>query len=480
MKKIILLTLSTLLLTNTPQVNNASFDDVNLSNDVTNNLINKLNNSIELNTRINFHYDSYLKDINIVDQFDANNRVNIIRINDYVLQESYIKKGNNGEALESYLSISNTVEERNITKGDENVSFNSMFASPFLLFCKLNNEKINSYFTVKENDSSYELIANSLGYGVFSNQLLNFYYDYDSFVWDESVTRSIKDLKLNIDKQGNPISLSFNKIKKDIFGGIKETYNIDINTLDEIKKLTPEPSKLTPERASIFNSKLNNFQNLLNQGNFTQKITIALEGNSSGYTYSNFYALNNDEEREFPPAMLCNLPLYDASYGETYIGIFETSTGYSTAGISVDKDYSSIISETNSTNINDVIPNVNKISCDYFTYNALKDTYTFDFTNFIYADSYFSGTLLLSLFGIADPATNILGLYINNYSYSFNTLTFKFDINGYLSGTLNYNYNNMVLESKFSFANIGTTNLLNEQSVQKPVSYYLMNGGIDE
>ena len=178
--------------------------------------------------------------------------------------------------------------------------------------------------------------------------------------------------------------------------------------------------------------------------------------------------------------MLCNLPLYDASYGETYIGIFETSTGYSTAGISVDKDYSSIISETNSTNINDVIPNVNKISCDYFTYNALKDTYTFDFTNFIYADSYFSGTLLLSLFGIADPATNILGLYINNYSYSFNTLTFKCDINGYLSGTLNYNYNNMVLESKFSFANIGTTNLLNEQSVQKPVSYYLMNGGIDE
>lgn len=480
MKKIILFTLSTLLLTNTPQVNNASFDDVNLTNDITNNLINKLNSTVELNATIQFHYDSYLNGINIVDQFDANNRVNIIKINDYILQESYIKKGNNGEALESYLSISNTVEERNITSNGENISFNSMFASPFLLFSKLNNEKINSYFTINENDSSYELVANSLGYGVFSNQLLNFYYDYDPFVWDESVTRSIKDLKLNIDKEGNPINLSFNKIKKDIFGGIKETYTIEINSLSDIKKLTPQPSKLSTERASIFNNKLNNFQNLLNQGNFTQKITIALEGNSSGYTYSNFYALNNDEEREFPPAMLCNLPLYDASYGETYIGIFETSTGYSTAGISVDKDYSSIISETNSTNINDVIPNVNKISCDYFTYNALKDTYTFDFTNFIYADSYFSGTLLLSLFGIADPATNILGLYINNYSYSFNTLTFKFDINGYLSGTLNYNYNNMVLESKFSFANIGTTNLLNEQSVQKPVSYYLMNGGIDE
>ena len=86
----------------------------------------------------------------------------------------------------------------------------------------------------------------------------------------------------------------------------------------------------------------------------------------------------------------------------------------------------------------------------------------------------------MSLFGIADPATNILGLYINNYSYSFNTLTFKFDIYGNLIGTLNYNYNNLVLESKFSFSNIGTTNLLNEQSVQDPVSYYLMNGGIDE
>ena len=94
MKKIILFTLSTLLLTNTPQVNNASFDDVNLTNDITNNLINKLNSTVELNATIQFHYDSYLKDINIVDQFDANNRVNIIRINDYVLQESYIKKGN--------------------------------------------------------------------------------------------------------------------------------------------------------------------------------------------------------------------------------------------------------------------------------------------------------------------------------------------------------------------------------------------------
>ena len=70
--------------------------------------------------------------------------------------------------------------------------------------------------------------------------------------------------------------------------------------------------------------------------------------------------------------------------------------------------------------------------------------------------------------------------HINNYSYSFNTLTFKFDVYGNLIGTLNYNYNNLVLESKFSFSNIGTTNLLNEQSVQDPVSYYLMNGGIDE
>ena len=32
-----LLTLSTLLLTNTPQINNASFDDVNLTDDITNN-----------------------------------------------------------------------------------------------------------------------------------------------------------------------------------------------------------------------------------------------------------------------------------------------------------------------------------------------------------------------------------------------------------------------------------------------------------
>ena len=118
MKKIMLLTLSTLLLTNTPQINNASFDDVNLTDDITNNLINKLNSTVELNATIDFHYDSYLNGINIVDQFDANNRVNIIKINDYILQESYIKKGNNGEALESYLSISNTVEERNITSNE--------------------------------------------------------------------------------------------------------------------------------------------------------------------------------------------------------------------------------------------------------------------------------------------------------------------------------------------------------------------------
>lgn len=482
MKKLILLIIPTILLNLSPHIKETSNNgDVNLNNSITNNLIAKLNGSIELNANITFHYNSYYQNFNIIDQIDASNRVNIININNMTIQESYIKKGNNGEAIESYLSISNTIEERDIVDSNsQKVAFSSMFASPFASFTKLSNEKINSYFDITETDTSFLLKANSLGYGIFSSQLLKFYYDYDSFIWDGSVTRSIKNLILSIDKEGNPLNLTFEKIKKDIFGGIKETYDINICSLSKIKELSPEKPLLSDEQLILFKNKLNDFQNLLDKGNFTQNIAITQKGSTQGYYYSNYYALDVDSERGFPPAMLCNLPLYDASYGETYLGLFETDSGYSTVGISPDKDFSSIIEETESSDIKAVIPNINKISCDFFKYDESNGTYIFDLTNFLYADSYFSGNLLLALFGIADPAVNQLGLYINNYSYSFNSLTLKFDDAGGLSGTLNYNYSGYIIESKFSFTNIGTTNLLDEESISKPVSYYILNGGIDE
>lgn len=476
MKKKLLLLIPALVFSINP-IANTTFanSDIELNEDVTTALKTSLSSALELTNNITFHYESYLPSLTIIDEVSTSNRTNIIYVENEKLQESYLSKDKNGYAIESYLSVSNTVETRELVDdSDNNVVFSTTFGSPFEKLTKLTNAQINSYFTIYQNNGNFELSANELAYGTLSTSLLNFYTDYDEHLWDTTVTRSISNLRLTINSNGLPLNLTYDKVKKDIFGGIKETNSINIKNIDSVRTLTPVNTSLTNEQKNIFDTNMSNFQTKLNNGNFTQHISLGPKGATDTINYSNYYELNNDSNSSTSEAMICSMGVEEATYGETYVGIFKVGDTFSTCGISPDSEYSSIISDTKTNDISKVVPRLNDISSSYFVYNEETNLYTFDFKDFIYADTYFCGTILISLFGIVDPCVHNLGLYIyDGYSYYFDSLTIGFDDNGYPYGTLSYHYYNINIHSQFSFSDIGTTILSEKNDIKKVIDYLL-------
>lgn len=470
MKKTLLLISALLLLTNIDVNKTFAENDLQLDSSLTTVLTNQLKNGIELNADITFNYDNLFSSLKIIDQIDSTNRSNFILIDNEIVQESYLQATSLGGTVEKYLTISNTIETREVTTSSgEAVSFKSTYGSPFITLSSLNNKKINSYFEITQDNNQYILKANDLGYGILANSLLDFYYDYDSLVWDSSYTRSIENLTLTLNENGLLQNVSFNKIKKDIFGGIKENYNIAISSLtNNVKNLEPLTSSLNDDQKTTFENKMNNFQTLLNNGNFTHSIQISVQDNILS-SYSNYYSLNEDSEMH---GMICSLPLQDSSHGETYISVFNTGGTYSTVGISPDDDYSGTIKELETLDIKEIIPQVSNISSAFFTYDETNNLYTFDFDNFIYDDTHFSSTLLISLFGAVDPSVHNLGLYTyNGSSYLFDSLSIGFDESNYLKGTLTYSYYGFPLTCSFSFKNVGETNLQEQDDISKVIEY---------
>ncbi len=481
MKKILLL--SSLLLVTLPQAKiSYASNDIELSSSITNNLTAQLKGALDLEADIDFKYSTQLTSLKIHDQIDSSNRTNIIYYKDKVIQESYLIKNSKGYAEEKYLTISNTTETREIVDSSNNaVKFNVEYGSPFTTLSTLSNEKINSYFSISLNENNYILKAKDYAYGILANPLLTFYYDYDGLIWDDSYTRSIENLVLTLDSNGYLINVNFDKIKKDIFGGIKENYDITVSSIDgSVKTLTPIESSLTESQKNNYQNKITDFQNRINNGNFTQNISLSAESvELDGYSYSSYYALNEDDDN-LMQGMICSLPLYDQSHGETYLGMFKVASSetdgntYSSVGISPDDDFSGTITEYGTTEIKKVIPNIADISIDLFTYNETKDTYIFDFDEFLYDDVHFCSTLLISLFGVVDPLVHNLGLYTyDGSSYYFDTLEIGFDTNNNLYGVLSYSYYGYDFTSTFSFSNVGETNLIGNENISKIVDYLL-------
>lgn len=485
MKKILLL--SSLLLVTLPQVKvSYASNDIELDSLITNNLTTQLKGAIDLEADIDFNYSTQLTSLKIQDQIDSSNRTNIIYYKDKVIQESYLIKNSKGYAEEKYLTISNAIETREIVDSSNNeVKFNVEYGSPFATLATLSNKQINSYFSVSSDENNYILEAKEYAYGILANPLLKFYYDYDGLIWDDSYTRSIENLVLTLDSNGYLINVNFDKIKKDIFGGIKENYDITVSSINgSVKTLSPIESSLTESQKSDYQTKITDFQNRINNGNFTQQIDIESENSiiETYYeysTYSNYYALNEDDDNQMQ-GMLCSLPLLDSSHGETYLGMFKVSSSetdgdtYASVGISPNDDYSGTISEYGTTDIEEVIPNISDISIDLFTYNEAKGTYIFDFDDFLYDDVHFCSSLLISLFGVVDPLVHNIGLYTyDGSSYYFDSLEIGFDSLNNLYGVLSYNFYGYDVKTTFSFKNVGTTDLMSQEDLSIIIDYLL-------
>lgn len=481
-KGIIFLLLPIMTLLNVENISvSHAIEDNALNEQITTNFTKELKGNVILSANITFNYQSALKNLQIEDEVDSTHRTNRLIYENSVIQETHIAKKLTGDAseignaVENYLSISNTIESRDIVdSSNAGIKFDSYYSSPFTKLSKLTNAQINSYFDISKNGDDFILTANELGYGILSEPLLKFYFDYDSFIWDSSYVRSIEDLVLKLDSEGNLQHIGFTKIKKDIFGGISEAYDIDVrtSTVSEFE-LKPLKSLMSADQEEIFANKLTAIQELLNQGNFTQNITIRPYGSSSAISYNNYYALNDT----LLPGMISSFPLEDNSYGETYIGMFknsDTEKTYNSYGISPDSDYYGSISDLETGEMKKVVPTLSKISADFFTYNEHLNEYSFDFSDFIFDDTHFCSTLLISIFGVVDPSVHNLGLYTyDGSSYYFTNLKFRFNDDNTLSGDLYYNYYGTSYVCTFEFSDFGSTTFQDKADISKVVDYIL-------
>lgn len=476
MKKICFLLLIPCLLNPFTKPVLASDNNIVLNDEVVSTFKNSFKGNIELKTNLTFLYDSYLPPITIIDQFDDNNRINFIKYNNMTLQEIYLKKELSGYVVEEFLTISNEVEYRYVEDSNgEYIPFNANYGSPFKCFTTLSSKQLNSYFDIEENASNYVLKANEMAYSIFSNPILNFYTDYDYMLWDNSVNEYIENLEIIINKTGVPTGFSFDKIKKDIYGAIKENYDVKVSIIDEVDTLKPIKSNLNEDVKNDFVNKMSTFQNKLNEGNFAQNITFTSEALAQDIIYTNYYDFSGNENSTFVDAMICSFPLEETSQGETYVCILNDGTTsnpiYTPYGISPSSNFYQSISSDTFSSLEEFIPNLGRISPDFFTYNSRNKLYTFDFSSFIHGDSYFYGELLTSLFGMLDPFVQFLGFYLDNYSYNFNKLSIGFDELGYPYGTLSYNYSSFIIESSFNFSHLGEVDLENESSIETAVSF---------
>ena len=474
MKKILPLAIIALTVGFIPHVYNVNAnDDVTISNEKATNFTNALKDKIELATNIEFGYDNFIPSLQLLDQLSDTARVSKASVYGYVVQESYISKLKDGTAAQQYISVSNTIEQTSLTDEEGNtLKFDELFASPFARLTKLSADQINRYFLISETASGgYQLKATDLAYGTLTTSLLGFYSDYDMYYWDLSVSETINNLVFTLDGQGVPTNLSFEKVKKDKFGGIREYYDIDIKVLQEIETLKPVQTSLTSDEKNNFVSKMNSFQDKLDLGNFTHNVSISSELLYEDVTYSNCYSLNTNYDNQFVQAMICSYPLEEATYGRTYVSLLLTSEGFASFGLSVDSNYYGNMNADYYQTIEEVVPRISDISADFFAYDATTELYTFDFNSFLYGDDYFCGTLLLSLFGLMDPAVQNLGLYIDDYTYSFDTLSIGFDQYGYPYGTLEYQVYGYPVTSSFSFSDVGTTNLLERKDIEEVVKF---------
>lgn len=467
--------LSTLLLPLCAQSRSLSApENVVLNDTIIKQFKTQLNTNLQLTAEVTFHYDSYIPAISIVDQISNDYRTNYLVYERQIIQELYVKKDQiTGNACEQYLTISNTVESRTIEDISGNpVIFDNGYASPFARLTKIKNENFSKYFTISKIDAGYQLKATDYAYGILSQPLLSFYFDYDILVWDDSYSRSVTNLLLNIDNNGNLASFSFNKIKKDIYGGIKETYIVNVKSLNDISYLTPLNSSLTQEQQDLFNTKMTSFQELLNKGNFSQRISIAPNNNKNDnnkYEYHNYYAFDSET---FIPAMICSAELIDQSYGKTFISVLDDGDSYASFGVSPEADYHGSINDFETYDLTKIVPQVNNISASLLKYNESNNQYTLNFDSFMYADTHFCSSLLIALFGNVDPSVHNLGLYTyDGYSYYFRSLTLGFDDNNYLYGSLIFNYYGSLYKCEFDFSNVGTTNLLTLDDISEVINY---------
>lgn len=441
--------------------------DIEISSVVTSNTALFLKNNYQITT--NFKVDGQLPVI-VVDQIGPENRTSRLYYQGYLISEQSIAKSATGGTTGEYINIQNEVHSRELLNEDgQQILYDIQYGNPLKNLANLSNSQLNSYFTIDKVDSNYVLKANDLAYGVLTKNMINFFEDLSSYIYDlDTKTEEIQDLVITLNEYGEPTDMAFTKVTKDRFGAVKNDFKCTIESISELKTLSPVKAQLTEAEAEELNTKLSNFQELIAKGNFTQNFSIY----NGQHSYSNYYQLNEDTESVFGRVMFSDMPLIDQHYGSTFVGLLDTGAGFQQFAVSPEANFSGTMSDTVYSDISEVLPQFTAISSDFFYKEG--ESYIFDIESFLHADVHFCADILTILMSFVDPGTAVAGIYIDNYSYTFSKLEFNFDSDGILSGTLAYYIDTYLLATEFSFTNIGTTDITKVPSLE-PVVHYLLN-----
>lgn len=447
---------------------NSGETDIEISSAITSNTSLFLKSNYKITT--DFKVDNVL-DVTVVDEIGTDNRTSRLYYSNSLISEYSVIKNPTGGSSVEYINIANEVKARELLGSQgEAILFDLTYGNPLKNFANLNNSKINSYFDITSEEGKYILKATSLAYGSLTKNIINFFDDLSALVWDTSTKQEeIEDLEIVLNEYGEPTNMSFAKITKDRFGAIRKTFDCTIEPISSLNTLKPVEASLSEDESAEFAAKLNNFQEMISKGNFTQTFSVF----NGEQTYNNFYALNEDTTSILGPMMMSDMPLIEQNYGETFVGLVSTPEGFQQYAVSPDANMSGQMSDTKYSSIDMVIPDFTAISTDFFHLENGK--YVFDISSFLHADTTFSADILTVLMSFVDPGVSIAGLYLNNYDYTFNKLTYSFNSDGILTGTLQYFIETYLLETTFTFKNIGTTDLESEPSIASAIDYLLRN-----
>lgn len=407
-------------------------------------------------------YNGYLKEtFKVKDMVSSNAKANVVYDSDdnIVSYTSIVSK--NGFAVEEYISLSNTIETRSFSSSP--VSFKDNYGSPLSKVAG-SSASIGKYFDVKANeDETYTYTANAQGLAKASSIFGSFFAFYgDVFNWDsKTVQESIDSLSITSDVEGNPAKMSFIKIKKDRFGGLKESFDSTLSAIENVPSIPTVSSSDDETTKNALKTSLELLGENVKGANFTQTVKHPyLDESDLNGVYHNYYCY---DENGFG-AMLCDIPWYSAEYGKTYIGAaYSSFYGYYMCGVSPEADYSGITSNQYFDSVLDFIPQIDLLSNEFFTYNAKKGEYVFDLDKFYFDDYAFSFDILNCLFGLVDPCADKFGYYLSDtadYAMNFHYLSIKIDEAGLPVFTLNYeDSRGDAISAVTSFGEFGTTDL---------------------
>ncbi len=379
------------------------------------------------------------------------------------LARAYYVRGEDGFAYSRSLGADNVAYDSPIMV-ETNVqdAYDESYESFFHFFSGLEPSALGTYFTAKATEGGFELTPTGSGLARLSRGLDNFLLDLDMMNFDaKSHGSEYRNLSILTDGSGTPVSMSFDHVESDRFGGIKEEYEVSLASLSSVSEYPVEVGTMSDEDELALQTALSDFAARLAGGNFTSTIDISLDGYGSILSYRNYYDFSG------LGLMLTELLLTDQSYGDTFTGILlnQGNGRYYTVAVSPDSDYWQVLApDEGYGSIEEVVPLVDSLSPDFFSKSG-TNSYSFAPAGKIYADFYFNLDLLAAALGVGDYYSYRLvsSLYYASQETGqmiFNSFSVNVGNDGTLSFLINHEtYLGYPATTTVTFSDFGTTDL---------------------